>query len=58
MEFNIPDDYWIDPDGYDRRDLMRENKRLREYACHKFDCARIRDAAAKCDCGLAELLGG
>lgn len=31
-------------------------ERLREYACHKFECARIKDAAAKCDCGLAELL--
>ena len=29
---------------------------LHEYACHKFTCARIKDAAAKCDCGLSELL--
>jgi len=33
-----------------------EIERLREYACHRFECAKIKDAVAKCDCGLVELL--
>lgn len=37
--------------------LRTEIKRLREYACHKIGCARLKEPAAKCDCGLRELLG-
>ena len=37
-------------------EAMAEIERLREYACHKHACARIKDAVEKCDCGLDELI--